>query len=72
MEIEDSLATNFATETLATANTLKADLILVMTHTDKSIGEFVIGTTTQQLVNKSKEIPVMCIHPAETGFIYSY
>ena len=72
MEIEDSLATNFATETLATANNLGADLILVMTHTDKNIGEFVIGTMTQQLVNKSRNIPIMCIHPRETGFIYSY
>lgn len=72
MEIEDSMATNFATETLATANKLGADLILVMTHTDKSIGEFVIGTMTQQLVNKSRNIPIMCIHPKETGFIFSY
>ena len=66
------MATNFATETLATANKLGADLILVMTHTDKNIGEFVIGTMTQQLVNKSRNIPIMCIHPKETGFIFSY
>ena len=72
MEIEDSISTNFATETLATANNIGADLILVMTHTDRNLGELIIGTMTQQLVNKSQKIPVMCIHPKETGFVYSY
>jgi hypothetical protein len=43
-----------------------------MTHTEKGIGEMVIGTLTQQLVNKAENIAVMCIYPAEAGFTYDY
>lgn len=71
-EIENKVLENFATEVLSYAENVKADLLLVMTHTEKGITEMVIGTLTQQLVNRSESIPVMCIHPTETGFTYDY
>ncbi len=71
-EIEDQTMVNFAKEVLAYAESINADLIIVMTHTDKGISEIIIGTLTQQLVNKSENIPVMCIHPRETGVTYSF
>jgi nucleotide-binding universal stress UspA family protein len=71
-EIEDKMLENFGTEVLSYAENMKADLILVMTHTEKNLTEMVIGTLTQQLVNRSENIPVMCIHPHETGFTYDY
>lgn len=70
--MEDGLLDNFANEIMNYSNTVKADLILVMTHTEKGISEMIIGTLTQQLVNRSENIPVMCIHPHETGFTYDY
>jgi nucleotide-binding universal stress UspA family protein len=70
--MEDGLLDNFANEIMNYANTVSADLILVMTHTEKGISEMIIGTLTQQLVNRSQNIPVMCIHPHETGFTYDY
>ena len=70
--MEDGMLDNFANEILNYSNTVKADLILVMTHTEKGISELIIGTLTQQLVNRSESIPVMCIHPHETGFNYNY
>ncbi|MCC7296787.1 MAG: universal stress protein [Bacteroidia bacterium] len=71
-EIEDKMLENFATEVLSYAENVKADLVLVMTHTEKGLTERVIGTLTQQLVNRSENIPVMCIYPTETGFTYDY
>ncbi len=71
-EIEDKMLENFATEVLTYADNMKADLILAMTHTEKGITDFMIGTLTQQLVNRSENIPIMCIHPHETGFTYDY
>lgn len=71
-EIEDKMLENFGTEVLTYAENVNADLILVMTHTEKGLSEMVIGTLTQQMVNRSENIPVMCIHPHETGFTYDY
>lgn len=71
-EIEDKAFENFATEALTYADQINADLILVMTHTEKGIAEMIIGTLTQQLVNRSENIPVMCIYPREVGFTYNY
>jgi nucleotide-binding universal stress UspA family protein len=53
-------------------NIVNADLILVMTHTEKGISEMIIGTLTQQLVNRSVKVPVMCIHPQEIGYLFDY
>ena len=71
-EIEDKMLENFATEILSYAENVKGDLLLVMTHTEKAITEFVMGTLTQQLVNRSENIPVMCIYPKDTGYTYDY
>lgn len=71
-EFKDGIFDNFANETHSYAKIINADLIVAMTHTEKGIGEMVIGTLTQQLVNKAENIAVMCIYPAETGFNYDY
>jgi hypothetical protein len=39
---------------------------------EKGISELIIGTMTQQLVNRAGKVAVMCIHPTETGFSYDY
>ncbi len=71
-ELKDSVLDNFATEIHNYANIVSADLIVAMTHTEKGISEVLIGTLTQQLVNKASKVAVMCIHPRETGFTYDY
>ncbi|PHX91804.1 MAG: hypothetical protein CK532_06395 [Flavobacteriales bacterium] len=70
--LDHNLLVNFATKTLKYSNAIKADLILVMTHTEKEVSEIVIGTLTQQLVNRSEKIPIMCIHPHQLGYTYDY
>jgi nucleotide-binding universal stress UspA family protein len=70
-EIEDKLLENYATEIMGYSVSIAADLILAMTDTEIGIADMIRGTYTQQIVNKSS-IPVMCIHPRETGFTYDY
>lgn len=70
-EIEDKLLENFATEIISYAANVKADMILVMTDTEPNLAERILGTYTQQIVNRSP-VPVMCIHPKETAFTYYY
>jgi nucleotide-binding universal stress UspA family protein len=70
-EIEDKLLENYATEIIHYAEKVKAQLILPMTDTEIGITDMIRGTYTQQIVNRSN-IPVMCIHPKETGFNYDY
>jgi nucleotide-binding universal stress UspA family protein len=71
-EFKDGVLDNFATEIHNYANIVNADLILAMTHTEKGISEIIIGTLTQQLVNRANNVAIMCIHPRETAFTYDY
>lgn len=71
IEIEDKLLENYASEIMNYSDSVQADLILVMTDIEIGITDMIRGTYTQQIVNKSN-IPVMCIHPRETGFTYDY
>jgi len=71
-EFKDGILDNFANEVHNYAKIIDADLIVAMTHMEKGISEFIIGTLTQQLVNKAEEIAVMCIHPTEPAFNYYY
>jgi nucleotide-binding universal stress UspA family protein len=63
----------FADKTLAYAEELKADLVMVMTQQeDKDFNEYIIGTYAQQMVNKSERIPILCVNPSPTGFLSSW
>ncbi|MGC6414524.1 MAG: universal stress protein [Bacteroidia bacterium] len=71
-EFKDGILDNFANEVHNYAKIIDADLIVAMTHMEKGISEFIIGTMTQQLVNKAEKVAVMCIHPTEPNFNYDY
>lgn len=67
--ILNKLDASFQEETLKYAEAINADLILIMTHQeDLGLGEYLMGTEAQQIVNKSQRIPVMCIKPRPLGF----
>ncbi len=69
-ELEDKFLENFATETINYANSINADLLIIMTQQEMNIGEMIIGTLAQQMVNQSEKVPVMCIHPSPTGYSF--
>lgn len=68
--VKENLSENFAAETLNYAESINADLLLIMTQSeDKDFSEMVFGTYAQQIVNASQTIPVMCVNPAKTGIV---
>lgn len=69
-ELNDS--GNYADQTIAYAESINADLIIIMTQQDTGISEFFLGSYAQQIVNRASTVPVMCCNPRETGFTYEY
>jgi nucleotide-binding universal stress UspA family protein len=55
-------SSNFAMQMLAWAEGKNADLVVIMTQSERSFGDYFFGTYAQQIVNKSS-IPVMTIRP---------
>jgi nucleotide-binding universal stress UspA family protein len=66
---EDKYPDSFAEDTLAYANEIGADLIMIMTQQEKGFSEFLLGSYAQQIVNHSSQVPVMCINSSDTGII---
>lgn len=73
VEVLEKMDKNFADETLAFAERIDADLLMIMTQSeDRDFSEYIIGTYAQQIVNKSQEVPVICINPQPMGFSTDY
>lgn len=66
---EEKYQDSFAEDTLAYANEVGADLIMIMTQQEKGFSEFLLGSYAQQIVNHSGKVPVMCINSHDTGII---
>lgn len=65
----DKYPDSFAEDTLAYANDIGADLIMIMSQQEKGFSEFLLGSYAQQIVNHSGKVPVMCINSSDTGVI---
>ncbi len=63
---------NPADDTLQYGNEIDADLILIMSQQERGLGEYIIGTYAQQIVNNHSAVPVMCINPVNTGLKADY
>jgi nucleotide-binding universal stress UspA family protein len=73
VEVLEKMDGNFAEETLRFAEKIDADLLMIMTQSeDKDFSEYLIGTYAQQIVNKSQQVPVICINPSPMGFSTDY
>lgn len=66
---EEKYPDSFAEDTLAYANEIDADLIIIMTQQEKGFSEFLLGSYAQQIVNHAGKIPIMCIHSSDAGII---
>jgi len=66
---EEKYQDSFAEDTLAYADEIKADLIMIMSQQEKGFSEFLLGSYAQQIVNHSGKVPVMCINSHDTGVI---
>ncbi len=66
---EDKYPDSFAEDTLAYANEIDADLIMIMSQQEKGFNEFLLGSYAQQIVNNGGKIPIMCINSNDAGII---
>lgn len=66
---EDKYQDSFAEDTLAYANEIGADLIMIMSQQEKGFSEFLLGSYAQQIVNHASQVPVMCINSSNSGII---
>lgn len=67
---EERFPGNLGIDCLKYADEVDGDLILIMTHQEKGFSEYIFGSEAQQIVNRVKKVPVMCIHPVKTAFKY--
>jgi nucleotide-binding universal stress UspA family protein len=58
-------ASNFAKEIISFSEEIEADLVLIMTTKNVTIGDFVLGVPEQFVITNSSKIPVMCVNPRE-------
>lgn len=54
---------NFPNATIAFANKINADLILIMTTKYITIFDYMFGASEQRIIANNKKIPVMCVNP---------
>jgi len=45
---------------------VNADLVIIMSQTEKGIKEFIIGPEEEKIINNDAQIAVMCVNPVET------
>jgi len=55
--------TKFWKETIDYAQSIEADLILIMTTRDINVTDYILGADEQKIIANSAKIPVMCINP---------
>ncbi len=48
------------------ASQKNADLVIIMSQTEKGIKEFIIGPEEEKIINNDAQIAVMCVNPVET------
>jgi nucleotide-binding universal stress UspA family protein len=58
-------ASNFPKEIITLSEEIEADLILIMTTKNVTIGDFVLGVPEQYVITNSAKLPVMCVNPRE-------
>ncbi len=57
---------SFAKESLQYAEEIDADLILITTTKGISFADFVLGTSEEDIITNSANIPVMCVNPRKS------
>jgi nucleotide-binding universal stress UspA family protein len=65
-EIHDFPKGNSAEQTIDFAQTINADLIVIVTTKNITFADYMIGATEQYIIANSSKIPVCCVNPKAT------
>lgn len=58
----------FAKQTIDYATSNNASLIMIMTHPDKVLPLFLLGSYDEEIIFNTTQIPVLCVNPRELEF----
>ena len=58
----------FAKQTIDYATSNNANLIMIMTHPDKVLPLFLLGSYDEEIIFNTSQIPVLCVNPRELEF----
>lgn len=65
-EIHDMPKGNLAQQTIEFAQSISADMIVLMTTKNITMADYVVGASEQYIIANSSKIPVCCINPRST------
>lgn len=65
-EIHDMPKGNLAQQTIEFAQSINADMIVLMTTKNITMADYVVGASEQYIIANSSKIPVCCINPRST------
>lgn len=65
-EIHDMPKGNLAQQTIEFAQSIHADMIVLMTTKNITMADYVVGASEQYIIANSSKIPVCCINPRST------
>ncbi len=69
-KIAPKSGSGFAKEILIYADSIKADIIMIMTNPDKLLPSFIISPWAEQVIYNTSKISVLCINPVELEIMY--
>jgi nucleotide-binding universal stress UspA family protein len=61
---------HFGKDIIQYSEEVDADLIMMMTHKEGGVMDFFVGSFVQQVIQGTKETPIMCVNPKETAKSY--
>jgi len=56
---------NFAKRAVSFANSIRADIIVIMTNPDQILPSFILGQWDERIIFNAAHVPVMCINPRD-------
>ena len=62
----------FSKQTIDYATSNNSDLIMIMTHPDKALPQFLLGSYDEEIIFNTTQIPVLCVNPRELKYDLIY
>ncbi len=63
---QESKNGDFVKDFINYSKKVQADLIIILTTSEKGLKDLVLGPSEQQVINNIEQIPVMCVNPLQT------
>jgi len=65
VKISEKSGGNFAKQAIAYANSIRADLVVIMTNPEQLLPSFMLGPWDEAIIFNAAQIPVLCVNPRD-------